>query len=48
MTRLTVCVAALALLPPMNEAVAQFSSGARSVGMGGAGMVFASGVDAIE
>jgi hypothetical protein len=39
--------AVLALTLPM-PAAAQFSPGARSVGMGGAGMVFASGVDAIE
>ena len=37
---------ALALAP--NAVSAQFSPGARSVAMGGAGMVFSSGVDAIE
>ncbi len=40
-------IAALAFLVPLG-AQAQFSPGARSVGMGGAGMVFSSGVDAIE
>ena len=39
--------AALWLLVPVG-ALAQFSPGARSVGMAGAGMVFSSGVDAIE
>ncbi len=45
---LVVGVAALALVATAKEASAQFSPGARSVGMGGAGMVFSSGVDAIE
>jgi len=40
-------LAAIAVLAP-GPLAAQFSPGARSVGMGGAGMVFASGVDAIE
>lgn len=39
-------VFALSVAP--DSAVSQFSPGARSVGMGGAGMVFSSGVDAIE
>lgn len=44
---LTACATACTLL--MTEpASGQFSPGARSVGMGGAGMVFSSGVDAIE
>ena len=37
---------ALAIVP--SSLAAQFSPGARSVGMGGAGMVFSSGVDALE
>jgi hypothetical protein len=41
-------VAVAALLAPAESVVAQFSPGARSVGMGGAGMVFARGVDAVE
>lgn len=40
--------AALAFAVSAEGALAQFSPGARSVGMGGAGMVYASGVDAIE
>jgi hypothetical protein len=48
MRRVTVVVAALALLTPAQGVFAQFSPGARSVGMGGAGMVYSSGVDAIE
>ncbi|MGE0160874.1 MAG: hypothetical protein AB7T31_15835 [Gemmatimonadales bacterium] len=40
--------AAVVVLAPADAALAQFSPGARSVGMGGAGMVFARGVDAIE
>ena len=36
--------AAVAVLAPMDAVLAQFSPGARSVGMGGAGMVFARGV----
>ncbi len=47
MTRAWALVAALALLLPAG-ALAQFSPGARSVGMAGAGMVFSQGVDAIE
>lgn len=38
----------VALFVPLNGAVAQMSAGARSVGMGGGGMVFATGVDAVE
>jgi hypothetical protein len=41
-------LAAVALALPPSVAEAQFSPGARSVAMGGAGMVYASGVDAIE
>lgn len=48
MRRFAAVVATLALLAPAHELHAQFSPGARSVGMGGAGMVYASGVDAIE
>jgi hypothetical protein len=40
--------AALILALAPSGLAAQFSPGARSVGMGGAGMVFSSGVDAIE
>jgi hypothetical protein len=40
--------AACALVLAPSAISAQFSPGARSVGMGGAGMVFSSGVDAIE
>lgn len=48
MKRLVTVGALVALLVPGNAAVAQFSAGARSVGMGGGGMVFATGVDAVE
>jgi len=48
MKRIVWLAAALALFAPADAALAQFSPGARSVGMGGAGMVFARGVDAIE
>ncbi len=44
----TALVLALALTLPSQAVVAQFAPGARAVGMGGAGMVFSSGVDAIE
>ena len=47
MKRAGLLAAALAVLAPAGV-LAQFSPGARSVGMGGAGMVFSSGVDAIE
>lgn len=47
MRRSLAVVAGVALLAPAAVA-GQFSPGARSVGMGGAGMVFARGVDAIE
>lgn len=40
--------AVLVLISVPSGLAAQFSPGARSVGMGGAGMVFSSGVDAIE
>ena len=48
MKRIVWLAAALAIVAPADAALAQFSPGARSVGMGGAGMVFARGVDAIE
>lgn len=48
MKRIVWVAAALAIVAPADAALAQFSPGARSVGMGGAGMVYASGVDAIE
>jgi hypothetical protein len=41
-------VLGLALLASAQSVQAQFAPGARAVGMGGAGMVFSSGVDAIE
>ncbi|MBM4183504.1 MAG: hypothetical protein FJ207_04665 [Gemmatimonadetes bacterium] len=41
-------VLALTVLASTQGALAQFAPGARSVGMGGAGMVFSTGVDAIE
>jgi len=41
-------VVGLALLASAQSGQAQFAPGARAVGMGGAGMVFSSGVDAIE
>lgn len=41
------CAAGALVLAPAASS-AQFSPGARSVGMGGAGMVFSSGIDAIE
>ncbi|MDH3423367.1 MAG: DUF5723 family protein [Gemmatimonadota bacterium] len=41
------CTACLFVLSP-SVVAAQFSPGARSVAMGGAGMVYSSGVDAIE
>ncbi|MEQ1858187.1 MAG: DUF5723 family protein, partial [Longimicrobiales bacterium] len=44
----TAMVLGLALMLPGQAAFAQFAPGARAVGMGGAGMVFSSGVDAIE
>ncbi|MDH3227570.1 MAG: hypothetical protein OEM67_10855, partial [Thermoleophilia bacterium] len=47
MKRAGLLATALAVLTPAGV-LAQFSPGARSVGMGGAGMVFSSGVDAIE
>jgi hypothetical protein len=47
MRRALSLVSAVALVAPAAVA-GQFSPGARSVGMGGAGMVFARGVDAIE
>jgi len=47
-TRWAAVGAAYALVLAPGALSAQFSPGARSVGMGGAGMVFASGVDAIE
>lgn len=47
MRRLMALGAVCAILVP-GAVSAQFSPGARSVGMGGAGMVYASGVDAIE
>ncbi len=40
--------ALLSLLAPSSGVLAQMSPGARSVGMGGGGMVFATGVDAVE
>jgi hypothetical protein len=40
--------AAVLLAAAPGDVASQFSPGARSVGMGGAGMVFSSGVDAIE
>lgn len=46
-TRSALLFAAVSLAVPVC-ASAQFSPGARSVAMGGAGMVFSSGVDAIE
>jgi len=45
--RAMLCVAGALILGPSATA-AQYSPGARSVAMGGAGMVFSSGVDAIE
>lgn len=48
MRRAAAVAAALGLLASAQGVLAQFSPGARSVGMGGAGMVYASGVDAIE
>ena len=48
MTRLVTVGALVVLLLPGNPAVAQFAPGARAVGMGGGGMVFATGVDAVE
>jgi hypothetical protein len=48
MRRILSFVAAAALVAPGDSVLAQFSPGARSVGMGGAGMVYARGVDAIE
>jgi hypothetical protein len=48
MKRIVWVAAAVAVLAPADALLAQFSPGARSVGMGGAGMVFARGVDAIE
>jgi len=48
MKRIVWVAAAVAVLAPADAVLAQFSPGARSVGMGGAGMVFARGVDAIE
>ncbi len=48
MKRWALLGAVLALAAVPGAAFAQFSPGARSVGMGGAGMVFSSGVDAIE
>jgi hypothetical protein len=47
MKRLLV-VLTVALAVTAQEARAQFAPGARSVGMGGAGMVYARGVDAVE
>ena len=46
--RLAWPIAAGLVLASPGASLAQFSPGARSVAMGGAGMVFASGVDAIE
>ena len=48
MKRVATFGACLALLGPFAGVSAQMSPGARSVGMGGGGMVFASGVDAVE
>jgi hypothetical protein len=46
--RVVALAALLALALPLDGAVAQFAPGARAVGMGGGGMVFATGVDAVE
>jgi hypothetical protein len=48
MRRVLWLTSAVAVVAPAQAAFAQFSPGARSVGMGGAGMVFSRGVDAIE
>jgi hypothetical protein len=48
MKRIVWVATAVAVLAPTDAVLAQFAPGARSVGMGGAGMVFARGVDAIE
>lgn len=48
MKRLAAVAVLTALAFPHQDAFAQFAPGARSVGMGGGGMVHASGVDAVE
>ena len=48
MKRLVTLGALVFFLAPMSAVDAQFAPGARSVGMGGGGMVFANGVDAVE
>ena len=48
MRRAAVVGALIALLASPNGVIAQMSPGARSVAMGGGGMVFATGVDAVE
>lgn len=48
MRRMAVVAALIALVASTDGLLAQMSPGARSVAMGGGGMVFATGVDAVE